>query len=154
MLGDAVGINAIISVAASLMVLLSNSTIQIINLMVPWFVVAFLFFILLLLIFMLFGAKETDIFNYIKNDRGVAWVIIGVALIIFIAAFGKVLGQNIGPYLDEGQTEITGDTANVATGDFETNVTGIMFHPKVLGLMIIFGVIIFSIGLLTGTHMG
>ena len=45
---------------------------------------AVLFFILLLLIFRIFGAEEKDIIGYIKNDKAVGWVIIVISLTIFL----------------------------------------------------------------------
>jgi hypothetical protein len=148
-LGDSMGINAVIAVTAAFMVLLSETLTQMINFMVPWFVVVFIFFLLLLLIFQIFGATEAD-FHTVVKDKAVYWAVIGIALVILMAAIGQVLGQSIGPYLDEegnSNTTISGGS-DVATGDFETNVTATLFHPKVLGLMIIFAVAIFAIAFL------
>lgn len=150
-LGDAPAINAIIAVAASLMVLLSNTITQMINFMIPWFVIVFLFFMLLLLVFRIFGANDKDIFGYMKNDKAVGWVIIAIGIIILFAAGGKVFGQSVGPYL-EGQDDVnvTEGGSSVATGSFEANIWAIMFNPKVLGMGIIFVIIVFAVSLLTG----
>jgi len=150
-LGDSTSINAIVAVAVSFMVLLSRTLIDMINFIIPWFVIAIIFFILLLLIFQVFGAKEEDIFGYMKKDRSVGWVIVGIFLLIVLAGVGKVLGQGIGPYLDNTQNEtaITGD-GGVATGSFQENLTATLFHPKILGLVILFIIMIFAIILLTG----
>jgi membrane protease YdiL (CAAX protease family) len=146
-------INAVIAIAVSFMVLLSEIAIDLINVMIPWFTVAILFFILLLLVFMIFGATEKDIFSYMKTDKGVGWALIGVVLVIAVAAFGQVLGQSIGPYLDE-EGGVAENSRDVATSDFETNIMATLFHPKVLGLIVLFGIMIFAVGLLTGdaTH--
>ncbi|PIN76158.1 hypothetical protein COV17_03160 [Candidatus Woesearchaeota archaeon CG10_big_fil_rev_8_21_14_0_10_36_11] len=155
-LGDSVALNSIIAVAIALMSLLSDSLIQVINFMIPWFVIAFIFFILMLLIFQIFGASEKDIFSYLKGDKSISWVIIGVSLIILFAAIGNVFGQSIGPYLDETGNQTTSTTvdgeASVATGSFEQNIFATMFHPKVLGFGVIFIIMIFAIALLTGSQ--
>ena len=45
-IGDSVGINSIIAVAVAFMVMLSDTLVQMISFMVPWFVVVIIFFIL------------------------------------------------------------------------------------------------------------
>jgi len=121
--------------------------------MIPWFVIVFIFFILMLLIFQIFGASEKDIFSYLKGDKSISWVIIGISLIILFAAIGNVFGQSIGPYLDEaGNETVIGGEASVATGSFEQNIFATMFHPKVLGFGVIFIIMIFAIALLTGSQ--
>ncbi len=149
-IGDNVGINAAVAVAVAFMVVLSRTAIEIINFMIPWFVVTFLFFMLLLLIFQIFGATEKDIASYMKTDKGVGWVIIGIAIVIAMAGFGKVLGQTAGPYLEGGNASVYDSGSGVATGSFETNVMATLFHPKVIGIMILFTIVIFAVALLTG----
>ena len=149
---DVLAINAIVAASTAFLVILSDPLVQMIKFMVPWFVIAFIFFMLLLLIFQIFGATEKDIFKYIQTDKGVGWVIVGVGIIILFAAIGNVLGQSIGPYLDEGSnaTAVQG-SSGVATGNFQTNITATLFHPKVIGLIILFVVMIFAVALLTGS---
>src|SRR3989344_4336496 len=80
---------------------------------------------LVLLIFQVFGIKEGEILKAVQNERGIIWEIIGVVLIILVAALGHVLGQSAGPYLSN-ETIITAaedGTVSVATGDFSTNVS-------------------------------
>ena len=147
-------INTTIAIAISFLVLLSETAVEIINFSIPWFVIAIVFFILLLLIFQVFGIKEGEILKAVQNERGIIWVIIGVVLIILVAAFGHVLGQSAGPYLSN-ETIITAaedGTVSVATGDFSTNVSATLFHPKVLGIIVLFGIMIFAILLLTGKN--
>ena len=150
-----IAIDAVISFAVAFMVLLSKTVVDILNFIIPWFTVAIIFFILLLLIFMVFGAKEKDIFNYIKTDKGVGWVIIGIALIIFLAGFGNVLGQQF--LVEGGSVPVDGTTisdGSTTSSNFESNITAIFTHPKVLGLIILFGIAIFAIGLLSGAAGG
>jgi len=153
LIGGAIGIDSIVAFAVSLMVLLSQTLIDILNFMIPWFTVAIIFFMLLMLMFMVFGASEKDIFSYVKTDKGVGWALIGVALIIVIAAFGNVLGQQ---YTEESFDEtaplnVETGPGGTATPDFEGNITAIFSHPKVLGMLILFAVAIFSVGLLSGS---
>ncbi|MBU1111927.1 MAG: hypothetical protein ABIG93_00520 [archaeon] len=148
-LGKNMGINGLVAVAVALLAILSDKVVQMINFMAPWFVVVFIFFILLLLVFQIMGAKDTDIALAVK-DKAVQWVIIGIGLVIVFAAFATVFGQM---FLEKGSTD--SDTAVNATdgsttgGDFSSNVVSIIKNPKVLGLIVLFGIAIFAVALLT-----
>ena len=150
--GASLSVDAIIAVAASFLVLISEKVVSIINFMIPWFVVAFIFIMLLLLIFQIFGMKEKDISNYLRNDKGLGWLLFAVGLVIFVAAVANTLGQETleatqGPQ-NLTAAEVTGDTA---TGNFQSNIMQIIFNPKVLGLVVLLGIMIFAIALLTGS---
>ena len=152
LIGGAVAIDSTVAFAISLMILLSQTLIDILNFMIPWFTVAIIFFMLLMLMFMVFGASEKDIFAYVKTDKGVGWALIGIALIIVIAAFGNVLGQQYTEEaFDDGTQTVETTPGGTATQDFEGNVTAIFSHPKVLGMIILFAVAIFTVGLLSGS---
>ncbi len=145
--GESVGINALIASAAALMVLLSQAVMDMINFMIPWFAIAIIFFILMLLLFMIFGAKDTEKFY---QDKGLRWVLIGVGLLIVFAAGAKVMGQTL---LE--QSALAGTTATteggVSTGSFEQNIYATLFNPKVLGVIVVFTIIIFAVALLSGS---
>ncbi len=163
--GDSIGINSIIAVAISFMALLSDTIIKVINFMIPWFVVAIIFFLLLILLFQVFGAKESNIWDYVKNDRAVGWVIVGVAIIIVFAAFANVLGQQLteasiqpsstsSSMYSSNTTNVYSSSTNsggVATGNFQQNIYSTLFHPKVLGVLVLFTIAIFAVALLTGS---
>ncbi len=146
--GDSPGINGTIAAAVAFMILLSRSVVDMINFMIPWFAVAIIFFVLLLMIFMMFGLKESDLASAAK-DKGVYWTLIGVALIIAMAGFGSVFGQS---FLEAGgavqQTAANG-TSTTTSANFEKNVTATLFHPKVIGMIVLFIIAIFAVALLT-----
>ena len=147
-----VGINATIAAAVAFMSLLSNIVIDLINFMLPWFTVAIIFFILLLLLFRLFGASESDLNGALK-DRAVVWVLIGVGLIIMFAGIGSVLGQQYTEAAFSGGEQVVAadsTVTGVATTDFEENLRSTISHPKVLGLIVLFTIVVFSIALLSG----
>ncbi len=149
-LTNGIGINSLVAAVIAFLILLSETATQLISFMIPWFTVVLVFIILLLLTFQVFGAKEADILSAVKADKTIIWAIIGVALVIVIAGFGTVLGQTVGPYLGEGSNATTVSGASgVSTPDFQTNVMATLFHPKILGLMVIFIIIIMAVLLLT-----
>jgi len=149
-LGDKAGLNVLVAVAVAFLVSLSSNVVNVINFMIPWFTVAIIFFILLLLIFQLFGASEKDIFGYVSRDRTVGWVIVGVFLVILGASFANVYGQKLTQAAFESGTAINATAAgSVATSSFQQNIYATLFHPKVLGMIVLFAVAIFAIALLS-----
>ena len=150
---ESVSINAIIAAVCSFLVMFSQTAVQIINFMIPWFTVALIFFILLILIFQVFGAKDTDIFGALKNKTSgpaIIWTIIGVGIVIMLAAFGSVAGQKLTEAGFQQGTSINATSGSGAgTSDFTQNLYATLFNPKVLGLMLIFAVAIFAVLLLT-----
>lgn len=143
------GINAIIAISISFMVLLSETLIQMINFMIPWFVIFILFGVLLMLIFQMLGAKDEHFTSALEKDGLLVWIIAGVGIVIMAAAFANVLGQSLLEEAGDAGVTAIGE-GEVGTGSFQQNIYATLFNPKVLGLMILFGVAIFAILLLSG----
>lgn len=144
-IGKSLGINAIIASAAALTVLLSRTVIDLINFIIPWFAIAIIFFVLMVLLFMIMGAKDITAYK----QTNVQWVLIAIGILIVVAGFGKVLGQTL---LEEGAQAgmVVEGAEGVATGGFQQNVYATLFHPKVLGLLIVFAIVVFAVALLSG----
>jgi hypothetical protein len=143
-LGDSVGVNSLIAAVAGLTILLSRTVIDLINFVIPWFAVSIIFFVLMLLLFMIMGAKGTDAYKDVALQR----VLIAVGILIMVAGAANVLGQSV---LEKGGS--TGDTlidGDTTSGDFEQNIYSTVFHPKILGLLIVFTIMIFAVALLSG----
>ena len=144
--GKNTGINATIASAASLMILLSRTVIDMINFMIPWFSIAIIFFLLMLMLFMIFGAKAEGASYF--QDKSLRWVLIAVGGLIFFAAIGNVLGQS---FLEAGEiTTTTTVESGEGTSDFQKNIIMTLRNPKVLGIGIIFAIVVFAIALLSG----
>ena len=150
--GRSLGVDSIISVSTALLVVISDKAVEVINFMIPWFVVTFLFIMLLLLVYQVFGVGEKDIANYLRNDRGLGWLLFGVGLVIFVAALGNSFGQTLLEGNLDGTTSNTNlsSETGVATDNFQTNVISTLRHPKIIGMMIVLTIMVFAIGLLTG----
>ena len=142
-LTESVGINGLIAVVIAFMVLMSETLVSMINFMIPWFTVAIIFFVLLLLVFQVFGAKDADFASAVK-DKGLMWTLIGVGLVILLAAIGSVIPEDIGPNLASDNT--------VTEGSFSANLTETLFNPKVIGIIVIFLVAMFAVIFLSGTY--
>jgi hypothetical protein len=149
-LGKAMGINAIIAAAAAFMILLSETLVSVISFMIPWFVVVIIFFVLMLLIFQTFD-KNINLAAAIA-DKTVYWAIIGISLIILLAAIGNVAGQGLteAAFSDGDNVTTVSTSGGVASTSFSGSLMSTLFHPKVLGLIILFGIAIFAIAFLSG----
>ncbi|MBW2965672.1 hypothetical protein KY342_01050 [Candidatus Woesearchaeota archaeon] len=148
-IGDNKAINALVAIALAFIVLLSQNILSIINFAAPWFVIVFVFLILLLTVFKLMGASDENIASVIRTDKVVQWTFIAISLIIVIAAFSNVYGQKLLPYTLEENITIEEGEVSTATASFQQNVINIFFHPKVLGLLFLFLVALFTIALIT-----
>jgi len=154
-IGDSVGVNAMIAITSAFIMAMSRTVIQMITFMIPWFVIAIIFFVLLLLIFQVFGAKELDFASAVK-DRVLRNALIGVAIVILLASFGVVFGQGFTEQaFDDSEAATTGSTADgdsdsSATSSFQGNIRAILANSKVLGMVVLFGIAIFAVALLTG----
>jgi uncharacterized membrane protein YgcG len=140
-LGDNKVIPWFIAAMLGLLTLLSEDVVKLINFMSPWFVVVFIFLILLVLTYRLFGVTEQNIVDYMINDRTINWALLAIGLAIIGGGIFNVFGERALEATEGGEISETG---------FETNLFKTLFSPKILGLILIFGIAIFTIGFLGG----
>ena len=146
-LGANLTLNAIISIAVAFMTLLFPDIINLINYVAPWFVLVFIFVILLLLIYQLLGATEKDILSALRSDKTIQWAVFGIALVILFAGFAHIWGEKMlslqGPS-EEGQ-------AQEELPGFKQNLYAMLFNPKVLGIVFLFLIAIFTVAFLSSS---
>jgi hypothetical protein len=138
-------LNPLIAISGSLLLLLSNRFVGVVEAVAPWFVImAFmLFFMLLLLRFA--GVEESAITNFFKTGRQrqtVIYTILISVLLLMLYGVSQEFGQDVGPYLGSDNTSsVAQSTAVVSdetgTDNFQQNFGATIFHPKVLGLVAI-----------------
>lgn len=148
---DKMGLNWLIAIAVGFLSLISPKVIALVKFIAPWFVLLFLFLVLLMLTFQILGAKDTDFQRVLNKDTAISWTIVGIGLVIIVAGFGVTFGQD----LLEGRSIVMDDDGNPTVSDassFETNVLQTLFHPKILGVMALFGISIFAVALLSGKY--
>lgn len=138
-IGDKPAVNAMVAIVAGLLMLLSEKAMQVLNFMIPWFAVAIFFFILMIMLFKIFGLKDESLQSALK-DKAVYWAFIGISLAIIGIAFANAFGQEA---LEAG----SGDSAN---GDFQSNIFNIIKHPKILGVIVVMSIAVMAIAVLTG----
>jgi predicted membrane channel-forming protein YqfA (hemolysin III family) len=135
--GDATWIAWIVGIILGVFILMSNLLIGVIQTIAPWFAVVFIFVIFITMSSKVFGATSVDLDQY-------KWVLFVVVVIIFIVGSLSYIRQNtsVPGDLDEDGDEIK-DESYLTTQNF-------IFHPKIMGVIFILLVAIFTVALLAG----
>lgn len=152
-LGDNKGIHAIIALAVSVLMLISKSALEVVNFTIPWFVILFIMSVFGIIGYKLFAGSDADMGAMLKDSPGFRNLVLIIVLVIFLFGIGRVFGQNVGPYLAQENTTQSVDADGIpstSTGDFSENLTATLFHPKVLGMILILLVATVTIALLAG----
>ena len=150
LIGENKAIHAVIAISIAFIVMISQNIIGIINFIAPWFVLIFIFTILLLMVYKIVGASDEAITNFIHTDSAVKWFIFAIGIIIIVAGIAHVYGQQLVPVTGGNVTETANSAGELTeTGKFSENVAATFFHPKVIGLIFVMLVAVFSISLLT-----
>ena len=130
-------IDSLVAIVLGLLVLLVPDVVELVNFMAPWFVLMFIFLVMLLMLYQLFGMREASIVHFMLNDKAVNWALFAVGIIILAASIFTVYGQRA---LETG----------TAGDEFQSNLFSIIFNVKVLGLLLVFGIAVFTIAFLGG----
>lgn len=136
------GLAAIVAFVFGMITLTSDIAIKTINKMSPWFVLVIIFGILLLIIFQAMGIKEDAITSTLTGDEygsTFSWWIIGLILIITLGSLAMVISE------EQGFSSLT----NTDASDEEASFWASLFHPKILGMVLIFMVAYFTINRMT-----
>ncbi|MBR9692135.1 hypothetical protein GOV06_05110 [Candidatus Woesearchaeota archaeon] len=151
MLGESKSIHAIAAICAAFLVMLSKDILSIISFGAPWFVLVFVFLVLLLMIYRFMGASEADISYVITKDRPIQWTIFIIAIIIIIASISNVYGQRLLEKAQgEGLTIEEYKEKEEAEGrTFRGELHNTIFNAKILGMMLMFLIAVFTISLLS-----
>ncbi|PLW79875.1 hypothetical protein C0585_05465 [Candidatus Woesearchaeota archaeon] len=165
-LGENQALNGLIALAVGVMFMFSDNAIDMVTFMIPWFVLMAVFIMLIVLNYRILGGEGgvVDLLGA-KHKTVVYWIIIGGVLIVLMGLANNY-GQTVGPYLpDDGEDSATGTyynssnptqsvsgiadsargTGEVDTDDFMNNLGATLFHPKVLGLVLILVIASFTI---------
>jgi len=158
---DNEGIYAIIALAVAALFVLFKPAREIFIIASPWFVIMFIFIFFIMIALSFIGVGGGNIGKELGKSRyyrTVVYWVIAIGIIIMMYSFSQVIGQDVGPYLgnesdDTNTVSRTGDNirgeSGVGTDDFNTNLGATIFHPKVLGLLVILLIASFSIRLLS-----
>ena len=144
--GDMPVVYAIISLVLAFFVLLSEPVKVFIVTVAPWLIALAVVFMMIVLCVSMFS-REVDWMKVLNNDVARTWIIILIFVVVIVGAafsFGQAAldsgtpSQN--PETGQVQTVVPqGPPSSTGTGNFEANFINTLFHPQVLGLMLIFG---------------
>lgn len=144
------GIAAMIAFAIAVITVFSPSAVQVIQLVIPWYVLMMFIIFIMLLMVLIFGSLgnsgaeiRATMGEYYKT---VVNFIIVIAVIILLAGLGQVyLGGGEHDVLsgDQNQT-ITTDGSNIGGRGAEAFIDA-LFHPKIVGLVAFFVIAVFTI---------
>lgn len=127
--------------------------------MIPWFAMVIVFFMFLLLMMRyVFGTDKGD--SVLKSvmgatDSASGWWVFIIVLTIFLVALSSNIGQDL---VGGGNTTTTSNgstttTGSTETGNWQSNVLNAIYHPKMLGAVVVLVIAIASITLLTKTQV-
>ena len=130
-LGENSRINVIIALAAGILTLFSSSAIGLVNYMTPWIVFILFMLVMLFMIYSYFGLGERERWEMIGGPK----VIYSIYIVLLIFGVKKVIGSFI-PYDGAGDA-----------------FAQILFHPRVLGVIVILLVAMWTVQQLSGRDL-
>lgn len=154
------GIYGIMAFVIAILVTITSTAVQVIKNLTVWFFVFGLAAFFIIFIFGVFGLKEKEWLGAMTKGSGYVWVIIISVIIILFAlssAFGQRLlekqpGTTTGTGTSATGTTVTGEPTggSVEQGNsFADNVLQTLINPKVLGLLMVLFVGVFTIVFMT-----
>jgi len=137
------GLSGAIAFITAIMTLLSGVAIKTINLMAPWFVLFMIFGVLMILAYMAFGISKEKILEILTGSEyggtSSTWVI-AIMLIIGLGSLFTVINEERGFPLSE-EAGVAEAQPPGETGFWET-----LFHPKILGMVLVLLIAFFTLG--------
>ncbi|MBR9676259.1 hypothetical protein GOV05_04580 [Candidatus Woesearchaeota archaeon] len=163
LLGGKNNLDAIVALTVAFIVIFNQGFVDLVEFMIPWFVLMAIVILLILMNYKLFGG-EGDVVSMLVGagrHKTVVYWIITLSVIIVLMALSSNYGQTVGPYLDgetrnastplehvSGLGDAARGTGDVGTGDFQTNLGATLFHPRMLGMVLILLIASFTMLLL------
>ncbi len=157
------GLHAIIGVSIGLIFMFSSGVTAVIQTFMPWFTILILVIFFILFAVRMFGVSQKDISESVTEGGALTWILIFTAVIVLFslgAGFGQKSLQE-GPGSAAVNTTTTTQTStttvnnqtvatgSTSTGDFNQNLYNTIYHPKVLGLILIMVIVILAMLFLT-----
>jgi len=145
------GMAALIAVICAIMTLFSSIAMKTINLMAPWFVLFVVFAILFILVFMMFGYTQKDVTEFVTSgEYGVGIWAMAIMIVIGAGSLAAVLNEEVGL---ENLTAVNVSSVGAQTStSAEYGFWQTLFHPKVLGMILVLMVAFFTMRQLVKTE--
>ncbi len=141
------GLAALIALIAAIMTLFSPIAIKTVNMMAPWFVILLIFMFLFILAFMMFGYGQKDITEFVtKGEYGVGSWVMALMLLIGVGSLVTVINE------ERGFSALTGSNASANMTAVEAGFWQTVFHPKILGMILVLLIAYFTVRQMTKTE--
>lgn len=151
--------SAIVAFVLSIMAMLSPILVRTINLMAPWLVLFIILIVILLLVYQTTGVEKSVITGVITGDKigeTFSWVILIVVVLIFVGSLTTAISEQEGfqQLQAGGKISPAGQAPSIAPNDASKLVEPgseredffkTIFHPKVLGIIVIMLIGVFAI---------
>ncbi len=150
---DKKSLHAIIAIVIAFMVSMSTGVVAVIQNFTPWFTMLVLIIFFILFAVKMFGVKDSYISEgFQKNKSLLTWIIV-LTVIILLFSLGSGFGQETLEQGQSGGTTVSVATGNTTTptntGSFSQNLYNTLYHPKILGLILIMIIVLISAIFLT-----
>lgn len=150
-LGQNRGVHSLVALMVAFLSAINPNILKVISNISPWFVLFIVFIMFLFLSASFAGFSQENVIQALGAKPGATFWIILVSILILALVMGNVFGQT---FLEQytgggGGNETINGGGTAGGGSFQENVGNTLFHPKVLGLILIFLIASFTIRMLT-----
>ncbi len=150
------GVHGLIALIVALISATNTDALSVVTQISPFFVIVLVVIFFLFLATSFAGFKFDEVLSVIGGrDNASIWIIL-VTVIIVLFGLGNVYGQSflkqttIGQLTTEDGAVIGNQTStDTNTGSFADNLANTIYHPKVLGMILVMLIGAFAIALLT-----
>lgn len=150
--GENKGLNALIALCIAVFATFATKPRMIIQGIIPWFALLFIFgmFVMVAMRF-IFGESADAMFKQmLGGDTGAGWWILIGAGTILLVVFSSAVGPDLTPGMDNTTViEGGGGSGSTSTGNWQSNVLNTLYHPKILGTVVILVIALFAIKLIS-----
>lgn len=130
-LGENRTVKIIASLSVAVISLFTGKVSDILLRIVPWLVALFIGVILIFMIYLFFGVKEEEIWDYL----GLKWTVFVIMILIIFLGVSQVF--TLSP--------LSGEGGNVTEDSYRQEILNTLVHPRILGALFIIIIISFTI---------
>jgi hypothetical protein len=154
--GENKSINAVVAFCFALFMTLASKPSQIVQGMVPWvgLVIIVIMFLIMAMRFM-FGDEGDEVLQKVlgSSKQSAGWWIFLTIIGILLVSLGTTIGPDVTPGSNTSNTSssvsVDNSPGSTQTGNWQANVLNTIYHPKVLGAVMILLIMLAAIKLLS-----
>jgi len=143
---DAKGLQSLVAFILAAFTAMSGNVAKLIATMAPWFIIMFMLIMFLLIANMMFGMSPDYIKKHVEDESVITTWILVITGIIVLVSFSTVYGDTF--------LGFTQNSSSSATSDVGHNIGAAIFSPKMLGLILVMLIGVFTILFLSKSDKG